>query len=230
MTRREKQNILDGLYLCIFMPLENRATFQKRLGIFSKKNQLLIDLAYDLSKEAHRPQTRDEGTRYFDHPRAVALILLDELKIKDPNIIIAALLHDTVEDSPIFGNRKLALDEWQQTTVFRLTRIFNKEVARIVVALTKVGGHGFKTKHDAEEYYIVNLKKTGPKAVMVKMADRLHNLRTIGDCTKEKQKRKIQETREVYFPLFLTNQKKYPRETSYFLAQIEKQMNILETK
>ena len=210
------------------MPIETRATFQKRLAGFSQKSRLLIDLAYDLSKEAHRPQTRDEGTRYFDHPRSVAIILIDELKIKDPNIIIAALLHDTVEDSPIFGNRKLPMKEWQETTLFRLTRIFNKEVARIVIALTKVGGSAFKSKHEAEQYYIVNLKRTGPKAVLVKMADRLHNLRTIGQTTKEKQKRKIQETREVYFPFFLTNQKKYPRETAYFLSQMEQQMNSLE--
>src|SRR5690348_11663156 len=87
------------------MMIENKETFQTRLRPhFSPSMQLEIKLAYVLAKFGHRAQKRKERdesgnqVRYFEHPRRVSLILMDELKIMDANMIISALLHDSLED------------------------------------------------------------------------------------------------------------------------------------
>lgn len=183
---------------------ENRDSFQERLKELPEEAKKLIDLAYDLAKESHRPQVRDEGVRYFEHLRDVALILIDECKITDPDLIIAALLHDSIEDSATFGNRTLAYSKWKETAKFRLTRVFNERVARVVMSLTKlkVDGEEIKTQKDADEIYFDNLREGGEETLLLKMCDRLHNLRTLAGTTKEKQERIIKETEEEYYPLF----------------------------
>jgi len=98
---------------------ENRQRFLDRLaGHFSIEDMRLIEYAYDLSKEAHRTHVRDSGERYFEHPREGALIIIDELKLYDRDLIIAFLLHDTGEDSPIFGNRNVSYKLFRETLLF----------------------------------------------------------------------------------------------------------------
>jgi len=204
--------------------LENRASFLKRLQDLPKDVVNTIDFAYDLGKEAHRPQKRDGGERYFEHLRNVAIILIDECKIKDPDLIVACLLHDSVEDSAMFGNSTQAYSEWKETANFRLSKVFNSQVAEMVITLTKpkVDGQELKTKDEAHNLYIKNLSAAPAKTILVKMADRLHNLRSLSATTPEKQRKIVAETREIYFPLFQKVMAEYPEEGKYMLAEMEK--------
>src|SRR4051794_24812158 len=93
--------------------VENWGTFQERLDVFNPQDKKDINFAYQLAKSAHRGQMRVGKDRYFEHLRAVTLILLDEVHITDPSIIKAALLHDSMEDTSVFGNpQKISYDEW----------------------------------------------------------------------------------------------------------------------
>lgn len=196
--------------------VENRQTFVTRLeGRFSTEDILLIGMAYDLAKEAHRPQKRLTGERAFEHARGVALILLDECGVNNPDLIIAALIHDAVEDSSLFGStfRKeegvrvpLSYDEWSPIVQFRLERIFNAQVASIVLTVTKshVDGRQCPDKSAANRFNYSRLERaidTKEWAVLVlKEGDRLHNLRcVVGTNIVEKT---LKETREIHMPIF----------------------------
>jgi (p)ppGpp synthase/HD superfamily hydrolase len=146
----------------------------------SKKDLLLIEDAYTLAKYGHRNQERDEGVRYFEHPKQVALVIIKELNIFDPEIIMMALLHDVMEDSFILS-------------VGALKRLFGTRVTE---------GLDFLTKKDDVATYVARLDRCNDMGVlMVKFADRLHNLRTLDGCSEEKCDRKIKETKMSYIPL-----------------------------
>ena len=88
-----------------------REEFEKLLRFkMSPDNLKLVMKAYRMSKYGHRGQKRDSGERYFEHPKTVALIIAGEFKIYDHEVISAALLHDDVEDSFIFGNNEEAFE------------------------------------------------------------------------------------------------------------------------
>ena len=134
-----------------------------------------VMLAYKISKYGHKGQSRESGERYFEHPKAVALILIQELKLLDPDAIIVALLHDLAEDSFLL--------DWMD-----LEMIFGGQIVCQVRALTKEPGKD----------YLKYLLLSETSVLMVKLADRLHNLRTLGDCRPEKRAKQIKETREKY--------------------------------
>ena len=169
--------------------VENRVSFEERLSSVVPPGQLLdINLAYTLSKYVHRAQVRMEknpdGTlvRYFEHPRRVALILIDIAGIVDPEMICAALLHDTVEDS-------------EELSPASIERYWGVEVARFVKLLSKVPKEG----------YVDRLNKYADwKVLLIKACDRLDNLRSLdpNDVSGEFRTRQLQETREHYLPLF----------------------------
>ena len=174
---------------------EDWASFHKRLAGFFPKDIENIDWAYQLAKSAHRAQQREGGERYFEHPRAVALILLDEVKVRNPRMIITALLHDSAEDTAIFGNpTQTDYQTWAKLVEDRVSRMFGEEVSKMVIALTKPPGE--------EHFYLENLKKASTETLLVKMADRLHNLRTLKDVPYKKRLVKIAETRDLYYPIF----------------------------
>lgn len=224
---------------------ENRFVFEKRLSQFDHDSRRGIMFAYDVSKAAHRSQKRDQGERYFEHPRAVALILLDEVHITNPHIIAAALLHDIPEDTAVFGNpyalrddssneitkqRQIKYSEWMEDVYINIAKSFSPETAEIVVAVTKPkpDGSELPIKIAAKEKYINDLKQATPEAILVKMADRLHNLRTLPFTTPEKQMRKVAETEEIYLPIFEQAQAAYPKETAYMLQEIKKSIKIVQ--
>lgn len=147
-----------------------------------------IEKAYRLADEAHKDQRRVSGVPYILHPTSVACILAD--LGMDTDSIVAALLHDVVEDTP--------------TTIDEITGIFGSNVAHLVDGVTKIGKIAYTTR---EERQAENVRKmliamaSDIRVIIIKLADRLHNMRTI-DCMKEQKRRDIAlETMEVFAPI-----------------------------
>ncbi len=148
----------------------------------------LLNRAYIYAMKAHGSQTRASGEAYFNHPVEVAAILA-EMKL-DTATIVAALLHDTVEDT----------EATQQEIVDK----FGPEIASLVDGLTKIAKLDMVTK---EATQAENLRKLlvamsrDVRVLLVKLADRLHNMRTLHYVKAEKRQRIAQETMEIYAPL-----------------------------
>jgi GTP diphosphokinase / guanosine-3',5'-bis(diphosphate) 3'-diphosphatase len=148
----------------------------------------MIRAAYDLAADAHAGQTRASGEEYVQHTIEVATILA-QLRL-DTATIIAGLIHDTVEDTEI--------------SIADVETRFGKEVAQIVDGVTKLGKVEFRsaTEHQVENYRKMLLSMaTDARVILVKLADRLHNMRTLEFLPESKQRRIALETREIYAPL-----------------------------
>lgn len=211
--------------------IENRKTFHNRLvRHFSQEDIMLIDFAYDLAKEAHRTQKRVKGGRYFEHPRAVCLILMDELGLYDRDMIISFLLHDVGEDTPMFGSNDISYEAFTNVIRYRLEKIFNNYVADIVIHLTKpfVDNIQFFTKDEVYNFYIEMVSKD-EKAILGKMIDRLHNLRSFPEDKIEWIKKQIKETEEVYLPVFSSIQGELKPYSIVLLEKIKDQILILKS-
>ena len=148
----------------------------------------LIERAYLVAKEGHAGQTRASGEPYINHPLNVAAILT-ELQLDDKTIA-AAILHDVVEDT-IF-----TLDE--------LKDMFGEEIALLIDGVTKIGQIYFRTKEQQQiEAYRKLIIATAKdlRVILIKLADRLHNMRTLKFVREDKRKRIAKETMELYAPL-----------------------------
>lgn len=176
---------------------------------FSAADKALVKRAYDVAAEAHTSQKRQSGEPYINHCVAVAQILSD-LRMQ-PEVIAAGLLHDTVEDTPI--------------TIADIREQFGESVANLVNGVTKldslprVSSKNFESDsvitESAEETLrkrkkqlaIETVRKTflamndDVRVVLIKLADRLHNMRTLGYTPREKQQRIAQETLDIHAPL-----------------------------
>jgi GTP pyrophosphokinase len=151
-----------------------------------KADLALLQRAYDVAEEAHRGQRRKSGDPYITHPLAVATIL-GELGM-DTITLVAALLHDTVEDTDY------ALSDLQED--------FGEEVARLVDGVTKLDKVQLGSAAEAETIRkMVIAMARDPRVLVIKLADRLHNMRTMRFLPPEKQARKAKETLEVLAPL-----------------------------
>jgi GTP pyrophosphokinase len=152
------------------------------------ENHDLIIKAYNFAKEAHKDQIRESGEPFFKHPAKVALILT-EFELDDASIC-AGLLHDVVEDTG-YKNEYIKQE-------------FGEEIASLVEGVTKLGKIPYNTK---EEQQAENLRKmfmamaTDIRVIFIKLADRLHNMKTLNYIDKEKQLEKAKETLEIYAPL-----------------------------
>jgi GTP diphosphokinase / guanosine-3',5'-bis(diphosphate) 3'-diphosphatase len=150
-------------------------------------NEELIKKSFDFAVEAHKNDLRDSGDPYITHPYEVALIVARELPLDDVTVV-STLLHDVVEDT------EFNLDV--------LAKEFGKEVAEIVDGVTKISGI-FKGQEifQAENYRKLLLSMVKDvRVILVKFADRLHNMRTLEFVSPEKQRRIAQETLEIYAP------------------------------
>mgnify|MGYP000256446990 FL=1 len=164
--------------------MENVQTYIKRPA-----NIELIQKAYDFAYEHHKGQFRKSGEPYVIHVIQVANTLA--LMHCGPKTIAAGLLHDTVEDC-------------QGVTTDTITELFGQEIATLVDAVTKIGAIKFK---DEEEYLASNHRKLfiamakDIRVILIKLADRLHNMRTLQYMRPEKQKKIARETLSVYAPI-----------------------------
>ncbi len=148
----------------------------------------LLRKAYELSVSEHKSQKRLSGEPFVSHPLEVANVLAD-MKL-DPVCLAAGMLHDVVEDTP--------------TTIARVRQEFGPDVARLVEGVTKISRLQFESR---EEHQAENLRKMvlamvdDIRVVLVKLADRLHNMRTLEALPDEKRQRIARETLEIYAPI-----------------------------
>ena len=148
-----------------------------------------IRQAYELAREMHGTQMRKDGSPFITHPLAVAQIVAEELHL-DSESIIAALLHDTIEDT--------------SATHEQIAKLFSPTVADLVEGVSKLTRVHYTSK---EEEQMENLRKMlmamskDIRVILIKISDRLHNMRTMEYQTPEKQKQKSFETMEIYAPI-----------------------------
>jgi GTP pyrophosphokinase len=151
-------------------------------------NLEIIRKAYEYSQKYHAGQTRASGQPYLVHPLEVALVLA-EMKM-DPVAIAAGLLHDSVEDTSV--------------TIVDIRKEFGEQVAHIVEGVTKISAIDFATR---EEQQAENLRKMmlamvdDIRVVLIKLADRLHNMRTLEHLLPERQHKIARETLDIYAPI-----------------------------
>jgi len=148
----------------------------------------LVRKAYEFSQKHHAGQARASGEPYLVHPLGVALVLA-EMKM-DPVAVAAGLLHDSVEDTSV--------------TIVDIRKEFGEQVAHIVEGVTKISQIDFATR---EEQQAENLRKMmlamvdDIRVVLIKLADRLHNMRTLEHLAPERQQKIAKETLEIYGPI-----------------------------
>lgn len=148
----------------------------------------VLQRAYVFSSEAHCSQRRIEGSPYIEHPLAVASVLAD-MKM-DVSSVAAGLLHDTIEDT--------------ETTIRDIKDLFGKEIAFLVQSLTKLSKIEFMTREEAqaENFRKMLLAMSEDlRVILIKFADRLHNMQTLQHLPEAKQKRIATETLEIYAPI-----------------------------
>lgn len=174
LTQQKNKKLLDDLLNACKMNLPS-------------VNEELVTKAMKLAYEAHKNDFRASGELYFYHPYNVAMIVANEIPLDDISVI-SALLHDIVEDTEI------GLDFVEKE--------FGKEVAEIVNGVTKIGGV-FKGQEitQAENYRKMLLSMVNDvRVILVKFADRIHNMRTLEFVPPQKQRRIARETLEIYAP------------------------------
>src|SRR3989339_1043794 len=165
--------------------------FDRLLGAchqnFPSIDEKLLAKGFEFAIEAHKNDRRASGDEYITHPFEVALIVAQEIPL-DEVTVVSALLHDTIEDTEI--------------SVELLQKEFGKEVAEIVDGVTKISGifkgHEITQAENFRKLLLSMVKDV--RVILVKFADRLHNMRTLEHLNPEKQRRIAQETLEIYAP------------------------------
>ena len=153
-----------------------------------RSNSDNIRKAYAYGKKMHEGQVRQSGDPYFSHPIAVAAILTEQRL--DDATLITALLHDTIEDT--------------KSTFTEVSQLFGPEVADLVDGVTKLTNLQLSSAHSKQAENFRKLFMAMSKdlrVILVKLADRLHNMRTIKSMKQEKQHQKARETMEIFAPL-----------------------------
>ncbi len=165
-----------------------RALLRSLRPKLKKGDRELVRTAFEMAVEAHKTMRRKSGEPYILHPLAVAMICVEEIGL-GVRSTICALLHDTVEDTDI--------------TLEDIQREFGIEICKIVDGLTKISNIiDTNTSQQAENFKKILLTLTDdPRVILIKLADRLHNMRTLDSMKKEKQLKISSETVWVYAPL-----------------------------
>ncbi len=167
---------------------EYRSLMRSLKGKIKPGDKELLRTAFEMSVDAHKTMRRKSGEPYILHPLAVAKICVEEIGL-GVRSTICALLHDTVEDTDI------SLED--------IEREFGQEIARIVDGLTKISNViDINGSQQAENFKKILMTLTDdPRVILIKLADRLHNMRTLESMKREKQLKISSETVYVYAPL-----------------------------
>lgn len=193
---------IQGLFLD---PNQSQSQFlERRLVTLFGINSMAIK-ALDLVREemcVEKGFKRDNGTDYYNHCVDVANTLIS-FGIKDEDVICAALLHDIIED--VEGYREITI-----------AKMFNPNVARLVMLVTKKEGVNYKHPEAIKEY-LQNIS-TDMNAAAIKASDRMHNMLTLDEKTFEARYRKAIETKTYYLPFFKQCRYMYPRYENLFYA------------
>lgn len=191
-----------------YLSREELERLLRELEVAAVEINKVID-AYDMAESVHESQKRPDGTPYFWHPSRVAKIILVELNQTDTNIISAALLHDTLEDSHVLTPEILDLN-------------FGTYTSYLVQQLTKdIKAEGI-LKEAVEKEYIAKLMAASEDARMLKLADRLDTYRCLEFNVKRNPIKYIMQTQEHYFPLAQGSQN--PR-LKYLIKELQKEQN-----
>lgn len=193
-----------------------------------KKGERSIEIAF----EHHKEQFRKSGEPYIDHPWDVARVISDDFGITDPVLMNAAWIHDVPEDSPEIQQPEVDLKTgiapkkysvWRKEVERWLSVRVGSEAAKLGMILTrpKPDGIEIKSSEEAEELYLKALAKS-PRAILVKMSDRLHNVRTLEIMPPENQRNTLISTLTDYEKLFAKVRKRYPKAYAYYQVEKEK--------
>lgn len=188
------------------MTTENKETFFNRIKPFlAGSDEQDIRLAYYLAKYGHRAQLRKEMVdgkplRYFEHPRRVAIVVMDELKMVRKDMIIPALLHDSLEDT-------------EDLTPELLEHSFGSDITAMIKILSKVPKEGYHERL---------MMCTDWRPLTIKACDRLDNLRSlmVHGTKPDFQKRQIAETKEKYYPMLERLQELAPNVYAYYIREL----------
>ena len=171
--------------------IEIRAAFDQVVKNISSKltseDKIFLDRAYDMALHGHRHQRRKSGEPYIFHPIEVARIAHEEMGL-GPTAVVCAILHDVVEDT--------------EYTLEDIAESFNPKVVKIVDGLTKLDGLYNVESPQAENFKkVLSTLVEDVRVILIKMCDRIHNLRTIGSMPRHKQLKIAAETSYIYMPL-----------------------------
>lgn len=172
----------------------NRVDFFKQLGSFYRAEEIRrVQKAYWLSKNVHRPQKRDDGERYFEHPRRVARLLID-IGHRNVDTVITALLHDVVEDTwtpdhvivDLFGPQV-----WENISLLSKTRPVLDPVNMEMISVARID----------KEIYFNQIARANLAVRLVKVADRIDNTTDLPAFKEERKQKYIKETKEFILPI-----------------------------
>lgn len=190
-SKSQKEATMTGLKIASRRPPGRELFFAPLEVSLSPEELVRVQFAYALSKAGHAKQNRKDGSRYFDHPKAVAWSYFSEFGELDPDVIIFLLLHDIQEDTFLLS-------------FYWISFIFGKKTALRVCAVTKI------TK--GKETFVENMFRIADEdaeTVFGKCIDRLHNLRTLDVCPLEMQHEQIEETKGLLMPILLPALRSY---------------------
>jgi len=185
-----------------FKPLE---------AVFDQNNRECVNYAYRLSKLSSHGKFREDGTRVFDHPKAAAWIYINELGGRDPDIIIIILWHDVLEDTEH--------DFLFILSPFRIRINTSEEIALDIGAVSKL-----KEGKETIRQYLLRVIGRGPRTILAKLCDRLHNIRNLHWSSSEKRKCQIAETQRYHLPLLVPALRAYGGQWAIYADALEQKI------
>lgn len=211
MRNAKKENNGGPIPFAAAASLKEMQIFVRALGhSFSLADEDLIKLAFRTAKAGHSDQFRDSSAPYFVHCVDTAIMLCRDLGITDPTMICASLLHDTLEDSLIVPKKLIKI-------------LFGWEVYQLVIAVTKPKRSDKRFGNDDERhrFYFQQLKQAGARVKLLKLVDRLQNIRTLTNCEPAKRARKRKETVKIYRPLIADIRADFPKQARWLDRQFD---------
>ena len=186
--------------------------------------KIKIISALTMATTLHATERRESGAPFVQHPLAAALYLLS-LGYSDVPTLVGTLTHDIPENTMAFGNpRAISHAQWMENICLGFSEGFDAQTADIVIALQrpKVNNIDVYTKEHADALFAAKLEDGPVEAVMAKLAERLHNARTLEYLSIAKQRLIVRETEKVLFPIFTRAIKAYPAEAKYLMDEMRK--------